>query len=173
MRVSINSAIASLVVDLKEEQVMSLIKTALDLVSGDTITPVPKPIQVYNPASMVPPAPPTLKAIPKTVPVKTEQDAEKEEPKEYKGFLYLQCEECRTLKAFMPKNPISKYFCECGHQTALKDLVEMKVKCTKCGSSFKYMTNAMDSVISIDCLSCGAPVDLEYYEKDNEYKTIK
>lgn len=179
MRVSINSSLASLVVDLTEEQALSLIKTALDLVSGKTSTPAPKPIQVYNPASMVPPAPPTPppapKVIPKPVPVKTKQTEKVETPqeqKDYKGFLYIECEQCGSFKAFMPKTPINRFRCDCGHETKLRDLKEMYVDC-KCGQSFKYQTNAKDSVIAIDCYGCGAPVDLEYHEKNGNYQTIK
>ena len=45
VRVSINSSIASLVVDLKEEQVLELMRTVLDKVSGKSV-PIPAPAQV-------------------------------------------------------------------------------------------------------------------------------
>ena len=35
------------------------------------------------------------------------------------------------------------------------------------------MTNLTENMATMDCIKCGAPVDLEYHEKDNEYRTIK
>lgn len=179
MRVSINSSIASLVVDLKEEQVLELMRTVLDKVSG-------KPVSVPTPTQVVA-APPMIQQVPveKVIPVPVTEPVKKvvresttpipatpKTQKEYKGFLYIECEECGNFKAFMPKTPINRFRCDCGHETKLQDLKEMYVDC-KCGKSFKYMTNAKDSVISIECYACGAPVDLEYHERKDNYQTIQ
>lgn len=173
MRVSINSSIVSLVVDLQEEQVLELMREVLDRVSGKVVKSTP-PVQEVAPKiqapvieKVTPPTPP--EPVKKVVidPPKTPQ-----EQKEYKGFLYIECEECGNFKAFMPKTPIHKYHCDCGHETKLWDLKEMYVDC-KCGQSFKYQTNAKESVIAIDCYACGSPVDLEYHERRDNYQTIR
>ena len=92
-------------------------------------------------------------------------------PKAYVGYLYVKCESCGKTKGFCVKTPIKRHSCECGHATALENMKPMTAKC-KCGAYFKYLTNLTDSVVSIDCHKCGAPVDLEYHEKNNEYTTI-
>lgn len=171
MRVSINSSIASLVVDLQEEQVLELMREVLDRVSGKVVKSTP-PVQEVVPKIQAPVIekvnPPTLpEPVKRAVKVETPQ-----EQKDYKGFLYIECEQCGNFKAFMPKTPINRFRCDCGHETKLRDLKEMYVDC-KCGQSFKYMTNAKESVIAIDCYGCGAPVDLEYHEKNGNYQTIK
>lgn len=172
MRVSINSPLASLVVDLKEEQVLELMREVLDKVSGKVIKSTP-PIQEVAPKIQVPVVEKvTPPAPPEPVKKAVKETTTPQEPKEYKGFLYIECEECGNFKSFMPKTPISQFICDCGHKTALRDMKELYVDC-KCGAHFKYMTNAKESVIAINCFKCGSPVDLEYHGKNNNYQTIK
>ena len=161
MRVSINSPIARLMVDLPESKVIELMRLALDNASGTPAPVIKTPTTVAKPTPTPPP-----KAEP------AGKVATKEEPKEYKGFLFIECESCGNFKKFMPKTPISKYHCDCGHYTSLKGMKELFVDC-KCGAHFKYMTNAKENTLVIECLSCGSPVDLEYHEKNGNYQTIK
>jgi len=164
MKIRIDTPIARLTADLPEEQVAEILGITLDYATGfepstflesKTLAPVVE----TAPA----PAEPVVKWNPKAPePIKTV---------EFKGFMHIKCEECGKFKSFMPKTPISRHRCDCGHTTALTDMKVMRVNC-KCGATFKYLTNATDSMISIDCYSCGSPVDLEYHERKKEYLTI-
>ena len=164
MKIRIDTPMAKLTADLTKEQVTEILGIALDyavgfesLVSSEPSTL--EPIEDFAPA----PSEPVPVRIPKAPkPVKTV---------EFKGFMYLKCEECGKLKGFMPKTPISNYRCDCGHVTKLQNMTVMRVNC-KCGVKFKYLTNAEDSTLSIDCINCGSPVDLEYHERKQEYLTI-
>ena len=164
MKIRVETPIATLSADLTKEQVTDILGLALDYAVGLDSNSLSEPM---IPESIVetPPVP----AEPVKVVTHSIQDCPKNE---YKGFLYLKCEECGKLKGFMPKTPIHKYRCDCGHITYLKDMKAMRVSC-KCGAKFKYTTNATDSVVSIDCYNCGSPVDLEYHERKHEYLTIE
>lgn len=77
----------------------------------------------------------------------------------YKGFLYIRCEKCGNEHGFCVKSDLTRSICECGHHTILHDLLPVFVHC-KCGRDFKYKTNIRGSSFTINCLGCGAPVDM-------------
>lgn len=80
---------------------------------------------------------------------------------EYKGFLYIRCEECGEKKGYNAKFLTSVHKCdECGHRTKLENLRPAFVAC-KCNRRFKYRTNIQEDSFVIPCLDCGAPVDME------------
>lgn len=164
MKIRIDTPLAKLTADLTEEQVAEILGIALDYAVGfeRPIQPEsidPTPVEVSAPV----PVEPVIMRNP-TSPNPTEIV-------EYKGFMYIECEKCHKFKAFMPKTPISKYRCDCGYTTHLTSMRTMRVDC-KCGSKFKYLTNALEGLLSIDCYNCGSPVDLEYHERKKEYTTI-
>lgn len=164
MKIRIDTPVARLTADLTEEQVAEILGIALDYAVG------------YEPSNSSKPQTPTTVVVTAPAPAEPVQIRNPKLPDppiktEFKGFLYLKCEECGKFKPFMPKTPISKYRCDCGHTTYLKDMKAVRVKC-KCGASFKYLTNATDTVLSIDCYNCGSPVDLEYHERKKEYVTF-
>lgn len=160
MKISINTPIARLGTDLPEEQVAAILQVALDYATG-----VAGIVQAPTIAAQQPdPAPKTNTGQEKPAAFYTEDG--------YKGFLYLKCEECGTIKGFCAKTPIKEYRCECGHVTELKDLKPLFLNC-KCGDSFKYRTNLTDGTITMNCIHCGSPVDLEYHEKKSVYTTIE
>lgn len=113
------------------------------------------------------------KLPPAPAPVKgTESGTETEpEPEKYKGFLYVECEECGALKGFCIKHPIDVHKCECGHYTRLHNLRAAHVKC-ECGHNFKYNTNIQSDAFTINCLHCGSPVDMELGSKSNAFVSI-
>lgn len=78
----------------------------------------------------------------------------------YTGFLYIRCESCGQEKGFCAKVPTSYHKCSCGHSTLLKNLRYARAIC-KCGQDSTYRTNIKDQYFSLDCIGCGAPVDLE------------
>jgi len=90
-----------------------------------------------------------------------------------RGFLIVECKGCGRKRAFCSKTPIISSPCRaCGTETPL-DMNTMRpvhARC-KCGRTFKYMTNATTETISINCLSCGAPIDLQLNGKGNAYVT--
>lgn len=164
MKIRIDTPMARLTADLTKEQVTEILGIALDYAVGFESLVSSEPC-ITTPAVESAPAP--------AEPVQKWTHPIQEVPKnEYKGFLYLVCEDCGKMKGFMPKTPITKYRCDCGHITYLKDMKAMRVEC-KCGAKFKYTTNAKGNVLSIDCYNCGSPVDLEYHERKQEYVTIK
>ena len=164
MKIRIDTPIAKLTADLSEEQVAEILGIALDYAIGLDSSTSSKP-QTTTPVVATPPAPP--------VPVQNKviKHLEPSTKLEYRGFLYLKCEMCGKFKGFMPKTPISTYRCDCGHVTTLRDMRVMRVDC-KCGQKFRYLTNAKDNILSIDCINCGSPVDLEYHERKQEFTTI-
>lgn len=165
MRIRIDTPIAKLTADLTEEQVAEILGITLDYALGldSSVSTKPK-----NPTPVVETVPAPAEPVPNRT---NEVPALNPTKAEYKGFLYLQCEECKKFKGFMPKSPISDYHCDCGHTTHLKDMKALYVTC-KCGSEFKYLTNSKDEYVTIDCLNCGAPVDLEYHSRNHNYTTI-
>jgi hypothetical protein len=170
-----NTPVARLAVDLPEDRVMALLRMALNYASGMTgdIELEEKPVNapaakiIKNPIANTA----NVRIVAETKPSLPEEEIKKPGPAAYKGFLYVKCESCGKTRGFCVKTPIKKHSCECGHTTALEDMKPMTVKC-KCGAYFTYLTNITDTITSIDCLKCGAPVDLEYHEKNNEYTTI-
>ena len=160
MRIRIDSPLARLTVDLQEDQVAALLRTALDYASGGT----GKAYQTEAPSKPVPNTPKY------TAPKSNEHKPAAEAG--YKGFLYVKCESCGKTKGFCVKTPIKKHRCECGHETMLENMKPLYVKC-KCGESFDYQTNLTDDTIPMNCIKCGSPVDLEFHSKKNAYYTIE
>lgn len=161
MKIRIDTPMARLTAELPEDQVKDLLRIALEYVTGVSGS-VCRPVEDEQPAN---PAPKIN--FPKPPPKPQESPAEPG----YKGFLYIKCEACGTTKGFCTKTAIKEHRCPCGHLTALDNLKPLYVNC-KCGANFKYHTNLTDNVTSINCVKCGAPVDLEYHEKQDTYVTI-
>lgn len=100
----------------------------------------------------------------------TESGAE-DEPEEYRGFMYVECEKCGTRKGFCVKSPITYHKCECGHETKLHGLRPAHVKC-ECNSRFTYSTNIQSGEFTINCLNCGSPVDMELGSKSTAFVSV-
>lgn len=99
-------------------------------------------------------------------------DSKPEEPPEgYTGFLLLKCEECGEVKAFCAKYPTTQFRCDCGHRTDLHDLRPVYAHC-KCGRRSKYRTNIEDDQSVVNCVECGAPIDLELNKDQSAYVTV-
>lgn len=161
MKISINTPIARIEANLSDEQVKELLQIAVAYVTSGTGS-VSRPVDAAQ----------TAEPLPRVV-IPQADTKPKQEPTAagYKGFLHIKCGSCGKVKGFCVKNHITEHRCECGNVEALVDLKPMYVNC-KCGEQFKYMTNMTDGVISIDCISCGSPVDLELNEKKRVYQTI-
>ena len=161
MKIRIDTPMARLTADLPEDQVKDLLRIALEYATGVSGSAC-QPADAIQPAEPAPkinfPEPPTK---PQESPATTGN----------KGFLYIKCEACGTTKGFCAKTPITEHRCACGHLTALDNLKPLYVNC-KCGAGFKYHTNITDNYASIDCIKCGAPVDMEYHDKKGIYETI-
>ena len=80
-----------------------------------------------------------------------------------KGFLIVECENCGQTREFCSRAEITSNRCHsCGHVTTL-DKTYMRpayAKC-KCGREFKYQTNATGDTITINCIACGSPIDMQ------------
>lgn len=88
------------------------------------------------------------------------------------GFLYIKCDVCGKKKGFYAKKLLTHYHCDCGHDTELRDIKRMYVKCPCCNNSLYYKTNIQDDRFEIDCLRCGAPVDMTINNDKTEYITL-
>lgn len=100
-----------------------------------------------------------------------ERDADGGASETYRGFLYIECEDCGKVKGYCAKQDMHFHRCECGHDTYLKDLRPVHVACRKCGAHYRYKTNKQGQTFTIDCLRCGAPVDMELGKRGTAYVT--
>ncbi len=94
------------------------------------------------------------------------------EPKQYRGFLQIRCEHCGKIRAYCSNYPVTYHKCECGHKTDLHDLKPLYANC-ECGQRSYYRTNIEDPILDVNCISCGAPVAVEWNAKKKSYRTIK
>lgn len=94
------------------------------------------------------------------------------EPERYRGFLLIRCEHCGKVQAYCSKYLITYHKCECGHKTDLHDLKPLYANC-ECGQKSYYQTNIADPMLDVNCISCGAPVAVEWNAKKKCYGTIK
>ena len=94
------------------------------------------------------------------------------QPGEHTGFLYIECAHCGHIHAFCAKQPIRTYRCEeCGERTPLIDMHPMRVAC-ECGARFNYKTNIVTEQMDVTCYHCGAPVAVEWSDKQHKYQPI-
>lgn len=94
------------------------------------------------------------------------------EPEQYRGFLLIRCEHCGKIRAYCSNYPVTCHKCECGHKTDLHDLKPLYTNC-ECGQRSYYRTNIEDPILDVNCISCGAPVAVEWNAKKKSYRTIK
>lgn len=92
-----------------------------------------------------------------------------------KGFLIVECENCGQTREFCSRAEITSNRCHsCGHVTTL-DKTYMRpayAKC-KCGREFKYQTNATGDPITINCIACGSPIDMQLNGRGTAYVTLR
>ena len=92
-----------------------------------------------------------------------------------KGFLIVECESCGQTREFCSRAEITSNRCHsCGHVTTL-DKTYMRpayAKC-KCGREFKYQTNATGDTITINCIACGSPIDMQLNGRGTAYVTLR
>ena len=94
------------------------------------------------------------------------------EPEQYRGFLLIRCEHCGKIRAYCSNYPVTYHKCECGHKTDLHDLKPLYANC-ECGQRSYYRTNIEDPILDVNCISCGAPIAVEWNAKKKRYGTIK
>lgn len=92
----------------------------------------------------------------------------------YRGFLYIKCPNCGTVKGFCSKDYTESYHCmACGTDTEFtEELKPLYVNCI-CGKRFKYMTNMDAGMFDINCINCGNPVAVSWNNKKRTYQTIR
>lgn len=92
----------------------------------------------------------------------------------YKGFMYIKCPECGTIKGFYTKKESDHYHCDnCGARTDFENpLVLLWINC-ECGERFRYWTNMTDPAFDVNCLNCGSLVAVQWNEKKGLYETIR
>lgn len=181
MNVSIKTPYAEMSFEMSQDGVKHLVQTAIEL-AVPVEPPVP-PREVDDP-----PEPKSQELEPEqkkaarsrveamfgareTWSTPAASGGREEERESYKGFLFIRCEACGKEKGYCSKHPMTFHKCECGHHTDLHDLKPVHAYC-KCGRQYKYRTNISDPRLTISCLSCGAPVDLELNGKETAYVTV-
>ena len=105
-----------------------------------------------------------------TEPVK---EIPKKNKKGYSGFLMIECEECGREHTFYSKLPLSDHTCKQCRNTYPLNHIRNAISECKCGTTIRYKTNSKSRVLSIGCIKCHAPVDLELNEHTNTYVTMK
>lgn len=92
----------------------------------------------------------------------------------YRGFMYVKCLVCGSIKGFYSKKELDHYHCDnCGARTDFENpLVLLWVNC-ECGERFRYWTNMADPAFDVNCLNCGAPVAVQWNEHKGLYETIR
>ena len=87
----------------------------------------------------------------------------------------MECENCGQTREFCSRAEITSNRCHsCGHVTTL-DKTYMRpayAKC-KCGREFKYQTNATGDTITINCIACGSPIDMQLNGRGTAYVTLR
>lgn len=108
-----------------------------------------------------------------------EKEAIEDEPAEAetysgKGFLYMKCRECGTVKGFTTNKELKGYHCfECGADTPFQEqLKKIRMKC-ECGNYSEYLTNMDEPMFDITCIACGNPVAVQWDDKKQVYETIQ
>lgn len=186
MQVTITTDVGEMTFNMEQEKANALMQIALQYATG-TMPQTTTHEQTENRAVAVQEEQEQPKTIqPKSVPMSrierlfgdfrakpeaTQQEAVQEEPTEYKGFLLIKCENCGKMKGFCAKAPISRYKCDCGGSTKLHNLKMAFLHC-KCGSNFKYKTNADTEMIEQTCINCGNPVTMQLNGRRNTYVTL-
>lgn len=196
MELTIKTPFARLTVDVDPAQALHLVQQALNCAtSTDLPQPAPtqeqpEPVKVNGPVLGEAPTATveildtaaaaateaarllgtTAEAI-ATEAAKALTETPQEQPERYGGFLYVECEACKATSGYKPKQPIFFHRCTCGHRTILKNMLPAFVHC-KCGGHYRYRTNILDRTFTINCLACGAPVDMELNGKETAYVTV-
>ena len=201
VNVQIKTTYGEMAFDMPQDKVLSLISLAITYAKGDeTRAPdtLPREVQAevkseeQQKNEKEPPAPPVEKPAPKSrlesifgkrsewnLPADMTEDRtaqnidsrDGDAQEGYRGFLYIECEKCGKTKGFCVKHSITHHQCECGHKTELRNLLPAHVRC-ECDKRFTYHTNVQSNVFTIDCLSCGSPVDMELGAKAKAFVTI-
>lgn len=92
-----------------------------------------------------------------------------------KGFLIVECENCGQTREFCSRAEITSNRCHsCGHVTTLdKTYIRPAYAKCKCGREFKYQTNATGDTITINCIACGSPIDMQLNGRGTAYVTLR
>lgn len=181
MNVSIKTPFAEMSFEMSPDRAKNLIRVAVQLASSEDEAPHLSGLKCADPPEELRPEPepqkPTRSRVEsmfgarETWSTPAAAGGREEERESYKGFLFIRCEACGKEKGYSSKYPLTFHKCDCGHRTDLHDLKPVHLYC-KCGSKYKYMTNISDPQFTMNCLSCGAPVDLELNSRGTAYVTI-
>lgn len=181
MNVSIKTSFAEMSFEMSPDRAKNLIRVAVQLASSEEELPRPVGMKYADPTEE--PRPEAESQKPARSRVETmfgaretwntpaAAEGKEEERESYKGLLFIRCEACGKEKGYGSKYPLTFHKCDCGHRTDLHDLKPVHLYC-KCGSQYKYKTNISDPQFTMNCLSCGAPVDLELNSRGTAYVTI-
>lgn len=175
MRVTISTPTTTADYEMTKEGLVELTKLALRY-SLD-MTPEPSPAFEKITVTTPPATKETAEAKHPLPTIKIDEPAKSEssenEDKRYSGFMIVECENCRKQHVFFAKVAIGSQYCQkCGHETKLHDLKYVIADC-KCGSHVRYKTNSKQRVLSVDCIKCQAPIDMELNGRTNTYVTMR
>lgn len=166
MKVRLSTEGKNIVVDMereKAETIFSLLGIYLLKSANEQLDKVMKPEEIRVETKPIEIVRPKSKNIPEA----------KKKLYGYKGFMYIECPNCKSAKGFNSKGVINSRVCNiCGHEIEFEqELRDLNIKC-QCGSSYHYMTNMKEDMFDINCLNCGNPVAVAWNEKKKAYNTI-
>ena len=97
-----------------------------------------------------------------------------EEPqRKYRGTLFVRCPHCGREFFYYQNEPTSECTrCNCGNSFWLEDMKLIRAYC-KCGNRICAITNESSDIVTINCHTCGAPLDLEYNKKESRYENMR
>ena len=187
MKVRLSIPGASLTVDMEEKKAVGVFRNmARELLISTTRTNSMKDIKEKGLLETVGPEKTECEALADAEETGADEkmDTEKsektaEEPKKepegilYKGFMHLECPDCKQVSSFFKKEPKDHFHCKhCGKKHVFtEELVPMWVNCD-CGKTFKYMTNRVDPMFDIACVECGSLVTVKWNGKKKVYDTL-
>ena len=168
MKVRLSTEGKNIVVDMereKAETVFSLLGIYLLKSANEQLDKVMKPEDIRRETKPKPIE--IVKHEPKNI------SEEKKKLYGYKGFLYIECPNCKQIKGYNAKEIRNKHFCnECENEFEFEEeLRHLNVRC-QCGAAYHYMTNVKEEMFVINCLNCGNPVAVAWNEKKKSYNTI-
>lgn len=90
------------------------------------------------------------------------------------GFLSIKCEKCDDIRGFYSREKIEYNRCKiCDRRTVLTNLAPVVLQCPYCDNRVVISTNMKDTVITVNCPFCRAPVDMELDRAGTTYRPME
>lgn len=175
MRVSINTPIARLSVELEDQYAVAMMQAALAAAVLSDVNTEEAEAEADVSYEEAIAAVETAEQQEQRVEAAEPDEAPAELPKPengYRGFLHMKCGHCHKEKSFHIKWPLKEYRCECGKVTPLRDISVVEARCS-CGWKLNCYTNQDADSFELKCVSCGEPVLVKWDFRKRQYEGVK